>query len=370
MGRLIFTIIASFIVAVTSVRAEPITYGYDVLALAKYCDTYLRAPRLPALSTLLGTFGDPLPCIEKAIKQGGITDVQVDLIDATCWRNRKCGFLAPKPDDLTAIYRRARRVNELAVKYPAVQFWISPALEHDIKLESILREMFSIARRGCPTCEMINSPFKGLTIPGIPNERHGNRVKSFSVSNDGESLFDSNSVSYRKNGEVFVFAWWNRLNLRFTGEKTWIDPLERKCRPTLDEFKQAYLLFQEPEAKPVGMPPGCKSVRGVRAPEIAKVNSEDFCSNDPRSGKFVFISRIRDSKISVIHPSTGAEVGCLKYYGPYSGISGTYRHYIGTCSHQTPAMLYEDAGGEWIYLRRKNGECILVNSIRRLGSFR
>ena len=77
--------------------------GYDALALARFCDTYLKAPRLPALSTLLNTFGDPIPCVDRAAARGGLKLVKIDLIDATCWRNKVCPAGVPKPDDLKTI---------------------------------------------------------------------------------------------------------------------------------------------------------------------------------------------------------------------------------------------------------------------------
>jgi len=73
--------------------------GYDVLGVAMYCQEFLQAPKMEAMSVLMNTFGDPLPCIRKRIKQGGLKLVQIDLIDATCWRNNKCPAGVPKPDD-------------------------------------------------------------------------------------------------------------------------------------------------------------------------------------------------------------------------------------------------------------------------------
>lgn len=374
MGKRFVTLLLAFTVTV-SAWAESRIYGYDALGMAMYCQTFLQAPKLPGLSTLLATFGDPLPCVEKRIAQGGLTDVQVDLIDATCWRNGVCPPGAPKPDDLKVIENRSRQVMLLAIGHPQVTFWVSPALEHDVKSPARVRQMMEAALKGCTDkagvshCQLINSPFSGATLPDVPTERHGNSVKSFSVSNDGASLFDSNSPQYRLNGTRFVFGWWNRLNLRYTGEKTFTPPLKRTCKPSADSFRQGNLLLQEPQQKPAIKPAKCKSVRDVTAKEIWKTNSEDFCSNDPRSDKAVLITKLKDNRFSLIN-SQSKEIGCLKYYGSFSGIPGSYRHYIGTCSGQTPAKLFDAAGGEWLWLKRDNGECILVNSIRRLGSFR
>src|SRR5688572_26953264 len=87
--------------------ATSTTQGYDVLGLAKYCDTYLSAPNLPAVSTLLNTFGDPLPCLRRKLDTGSLSLVQVDLMDATCWRNRVCPPGTPALTDWRVMKARA-----------------------------------------------------------------------------------------------------------------------------------------------------------------------------------------------------------------------------------------------------------------------
>lgn len=359
-------LIMSISSAVFCLKADnQIIYGYDVLGAAMYCDTYLQAPKRPAVSTLLNTFGDPLPCIEKAIQQG-VKHVQVDLIDATCWRNNVCPPGVPHPTNLRAIERRATRVSKLAGNYPGVEFWVSPALEHDVKDPVTVNKMCAAAIKGCPKCKCINSPFTGARPKDIKLELHGNNVQAFSVSNDGASIFDSNSVKYRLNGDRFVFAWFPEMNLRFTGEKTFTPPKLRKCQPKPELFEQANLLLNKPEEK-AKFPSVCVKNRDLIERELVKTNAESYCNDDPRGNKMLFITKLKKDRLEIIDKQ-GKNIGCLKYYGKYTE-AGYNRFYIGTCSKQNPVELYKQAKGEWAFI--KNGEqCIRFNTIRRLGYYR
>ena len=372
-------LIISLLVAARTAGAEPLQ-GYDVLGLAQYCNRYLEAPRLPAVSTLLNTFGDPLPCLDKALARGGLAVVQVDLIDATCWRNKVCPPGVPKPDDLRTIKKRSQLVSKLAVKYPSVEFWVSPALEHDIKSAGTVAKMMKAAQDGCPTCKVINSPFSGAKNP--PLELHGTKVRAFAVSGDGASSFDGDNLSsdgngfeHRVSGSYNTFLWYNEMNGRVTGEiGKPAPPKERTCWPTKALFIQAAKVA-EPEAPVPPAPPRCKEVRKIdgRKGEIFKPNAEAYspCPHpDKRGNRPLLIIRKkgnRGDKVKV-YSSAGKEVGCFAYYGPYEG--ALYRWYMGSCSGQTPASLFADQGGEWGYTDLGGGKCLLTNSVRRLGTYR
>ena len=375
---IIRTLLVSLFVAASTAQAAPIQ-GYDVLGLAQYCNRYLEAPRLPAVSTLLNTFGDPLPCLDKALARGGLSVVQVDLIDATCWRNRVCPPGVPKPDDLRTIKKRAQLVSALAVKYPSVEFWVSPALEHDVKSSSTVAKMMKAAQEGCPTCKVINSPFSGAKTQ--PLELHGTKVKAFSVSGDGASSFDGDNLSsdgndfeHRVSGHYSTFLWWPEANGRVTSEKGKPPmPKQRTCWPTKDLFVQASLIAKEEEPRPE-TPPYCKKVREVSGRELVKTNAEAYapCPHpDKRGNRPLLILKRKGKggeKLKVLD-SRGKNVGCFAYYGAYDA-PGLFRYYMGSCSGQTPAGLYKDLGGEWGFLDLGKGSCLRFNSIRRQGSYR
>ena len=356
--------------------------GYDALGLAMYCQRYLDAPKLPGLSTLLNTFGDPLPCIEKRMNLECLKVVQVDLIDATCWRNNKCPPGAKKPTDLKEIKNRASKVNALALKFqmkcPDTAWWVSPGLEHDEKNAQTVEKMMSAAREGCPNCKAINSPFSGAKL--TPLELHGTKVKAFSVSGDGASLFDGDTIdsdgngfNHIRSGSYSTFAWWNELNLRCTGEKNFTPPLKRTEKPTGDQFWQAFLTMQQEEGKPVA-PSQCKQVKQLDKKEIYKPNAESYCNGQPKDRRgnspllIIKKSGKRGDRMKAFSKE-GKQVGCFMYYGPFSE-PGLHRWYMGDCSGQTPYKLYKDFKGEWGFVQSGKNECILINSIRRLGVYR
>lgn len=356
--------------------------GVDVLGLAKYCETYLQAPKMEAVSTLMGTFGDPLPCIEKRIQAGGLKVVQIDLRDATCFRNRVCPRNTPPLTDWVEMKRRAVSVGKLAAKYPQVEWFVSPYLEHDIKEEAVIRKACSVALEGCPSCKCINSPVSGVRPRDIPLELHGTRTRAFAVSGDGASSFDGDNIAsdgnrfeHRISGSDQTYMWWPELNLRCTGEKKFTAPDRRSEKPTKDQFIQAYLISLEEAPKP--QPPAvCKKVVEVNAKngEILKTNAESYCNGvkgDARANKPMLILR-RQGKAGErlkIYSKEGREVGCFKYYGPFE-TKGLFRYYEGDCSKLGSVNLYNRLGSEWGFAELGGGNCLLINAIRRLGVYR
>lgn len=373
--------IAVFLTFATSLQAQqPRFQGYDVLALARYCDVYLQAPRLPAVSTLMGTFGNPLPCIERRIKQGDLQLVQIDLRDATCFRNGVCPPGTPPLRDWRLLRNRASEVNKLAIKYPQIEWWVSPWLEHDERNPEMVQKACEESRAGCPTCKCINSPVSGARVPTIPLELHGTTVKAFSVSGDGKSIFDGDNIrsdgndfEHRTSGRDQTYAWCNELNLRCTGEHKFVPPMQRTNRPTLSQFRQMFMNLQpEPPIPPA--PQICKNVRRASGGEIVKPNAESYCNgekDDGRGNKPLLILKKagrRGDKLK-LYSTKGQEVGCFSYYGTFT-TPGFHRWYMGTCSKQTPTELADDLGSEWGFVDLGRGECLLTNAVRRMGTYR
>lgn len=365
-----------------NVAAAETIPGYDVLGLARYCKRYLEAPKLPGLSTLISTFGDPLPCVEKRAAMGDLKVAQIDLIDATCWRNNACPPGVPRPNDLKEIRKRAKLVQPLALKFPNVEFWLSPSLEHDEKSQSVVVAMLEAAQSGCPACKVINSPFTGARPPGYPVELHGTKSTAFSISGDGASSFDAdnsksdgNGFEHRTSGTYTTFLWWNELNLRCTGEHTFTPPLQRTEKPSAAQFEQAYRISKLEQPRPAA-PAQCKEVIDLHPKkEIYKPNAESYCNgvpNDQRGNKPLLILQRQGSKgeILPILNSSGARVGCFKGYGPFSDIKGAYRYYMGDCSGQNPIELMDALGNEWGFVKLSKGKCLAINSIRRGGVYR
>lgn len=340
--------------------------GYDVLGVAKYCDVFLKAPKLPAFSTLVQTFGNPYPCIKKRLDMGGVEVVQLDLIDATCHRNRVCAKNIPKPTNLKALKKRAAKARKNIVqRYPGVEVHLSPGLEHDVRDNRTVRKMCKAVNEGCPECLCVNSPFTGARPKNIPVESHNPKEDTFSLSTDGISIFDIDTVKYNKKGKRTNYMWFPELNLRYTGEKEFIMPKERKCKPNIALFRQAFITTQDEPAKPAA-PPVCKSVRDLKDKELWKTNAESYCNDDVRGNKPLFVSRFQDKTLDIINPH-GKKVAFMRYYGTFE--HGYHRHYLGTGSGENPYQLYNKAGGEHAFIKRGN-ECIRINTVRRLGYYR
>lgn len=375
--------------------------GYDVLAVAKYCPTFLQAPKLPQMSTVMDIFGDPLPCVEQRIALGGITDIQIDLRDATCFRGAKCPPNTPSLTDWRVMEALARRVNVLAVKYKTINWWVSPYLEQDINSEATIRTACTTALRGCPSCKCINAPISGARPSGIPIELHGTKVKAFAVSADGSSVFDAdttanegggvridagqgsevddvydaaNAFQFRFAGTNQTYAWWNELNLRCTGEKTFVPIVERTIRPLPYQFQVAYKLMTSKEDAIPAAPPYCRSVRRVSGGEIVKPFAENYCNRDKDDGRgnkpLLIIKKggSRGNRMNVLN-SRGKIVACYSYYGTYT-VPGLHRWYAGSCNGMTSWDMYQALGQEWGYADLGNGQCLLFNSLRRGGTYR
>lgn len=335
------------------------------------------------MSALMNTFGNPLKCVKKRAAMGGLQVVQLDLIDATCWRNRVCPPGVPQPTDTKEIRKRAAKVEKLARQFPAVEFWVSPALEHDVKNKKDVVRMLEAAGAGCPSCKVINSPFTGARPDGHKLELHGTRVRAFSVSADGASSFDADNLSsdgnqfqHRNAGDYKTFFWWPELNLRCSGEDKFTAPKKRTEKPTSDQFKQAFALSQPEPGKPTEKPSSCQSVRQLeQGKEIYKPNAESYCNGqqpDNRGNKPLLIIKHsgKAGERLEVKDKAGRSVGCFKYWGRYPEMAGAHRWYMGNCSGQAPAKLMEDLGSEWGYVQLGAGECLLFNAVRRAGTYR
>lgn len=344
-------------------------YGLDTLALAKM-DPKVIAEELPPgwnLGVLEHTFGDPLPNLEAVAKTGKLGGFRVHLRNGTCYRNGVCEAIEPKLNDLTQLSKDAKKYEAFHQRYPALKCFISHTLEHDEKNAATVQTWIDTVKKAAPSCEVVNSVFTGASGRSALNEQHGNRARGDIVSNDGQSLFDSDSPAYRENGKVLVLGWFHRMNGRVSGEKTFTPPSRRSLWPTRDNLRQAVRLLKPQAAKPASKPGTCKVLKNFSGGELWKTNAESYGTADPREDRPLFISLSRSPQMNLLAPS-GAKVGCLKYYGPYTQ-PNLSRSYAGTCSGDSAAILMDKAKGEWIYIQDGN-TCILTNAIRRKGYFR
>lgn len=363
-----FLIWLSFLFAPPSFAAD---FGLDQLGLARH-DARMIAEELPRgwwIGALDHTFGDPMPNLEIVANSGKLAGFRMHLRNTVCVRNRNCERTEPRYDDFEALGRDARKWAEFAQR-KTLKCILSPWLEHDVKDRAKVERAVSVLRTNAPNCAVAVSAFTGYVPPGVLVEKHGNAARGDIISNDGHSLFDSDSPEYRKRGKVLVFGWINRDNGRVTGEKTFTPPTRRKNWPSRDDIAQKVAVLQPQQATPANRPAACKTARKLQGRELWKTNAEDYGTglDDGRGNKGLLISQMRQpTTLDIIAPD-GRKVGCAKYYGPFTE-KGYHRHYVGSCSRETPIALMRKARSEWIYVKNGNN-CIRVNAIRRKGYYR
>lgn len=348
--------------------------GLDILGLAMQ-DAKMIADELPqgfALGVLEGTFGSVVPKLESILKTGKVSAFRSHLINWTCRRNHNCEASEPDPSRyLDVLGRRARAFESLHSRFPSLACYLSPLLEYDERGVGVVQQWISVVEKAAPSCTVLLSPSGvGSTPANYPVERHGNSARGFSISNDGNELFDSDSAHYCEGATRLCLGFTARGNLRVTGEKTPPPPSKRKNKLARADVRQMVAVLQPITPKPTGIPPGCKTVRELQGKELWKTNAEDYgvSSKDPRGNKPLLISKIppKNKRLSIISPS-GKEIGCATYFDTYLPYGpGWERDYVGSCSKDTPVSLMKKAGGEWIFIKHGT-ECLMVNAIRRTG---
>lgn len=346
------------------VLAEEGKQGLDILGLAKH-DANMIAQEIDngtAIGYLDSTFGNPYPNLGALLASGKVPAIRGHLRDFTCYRGGRCPSGYPSASDPRPVEEAAKRLSRFLGTHSGVTCYVSPALEHDVKDRKIVEKWYAILKRVVPSCIPVCSAFTGYCPSGVLVERHGNSGRADLRSNDGDSLFDSNSAAYRTSGRVLTFGWIPEFNGRVSGEKEFIAPLKRINWAGRDLVRQAVRVMRKPEPQPVTK---CKQ---IKAPELFKTNAEYYgkAKDDGRGNKGLWITSKAYPRIDIV-ALEGRSVGCLKYFGPFSG--GGYRHYVGTCSGETPVGLMDKLGSEWGLLKA-GGSCWLFNAIRRQGSFR
>lgn len=333
--------------------------GLDLLGLAKH-DVKNILPYLQpgmAIGTLMGTFGGPLPKLEVLIKTGKIAAVRVHLTNGCGYRNGNAEpAFDPKANDYVALTKRAKAVEALAKKYPAVKFYVSPRLEHDEKNAGVVARWIKIMERYCPRCTIVFSAFTGLVPKGFLVEKHGNGAKADIISNDGESLTDADA-SYLKNGKVITFAWIHTMNGRGPGDKTFLAPSKRKpdSFSTAKDIDYCVRWLQGKEAQPAGNVP--------KAPEIVKPFAEYYSIlEDIREKKPLLIAKPAVGTLDITDLK-GKKIGIARAYpGLFKGMTRYY-------SDQFSVDLMDKAKSQWTYWT--NGKIkYLVNVLFRAGKMR
>lgn len=368
MKKAIATILLliGFVLVLTALQcsATPI-YGLDSLGLAKQSINYLCAEsdKYAGGGELAGTFGDIRPNLKKWAACSNQIANRVHLIDGTPSNHACSGNVT----SLSFLSKKAKTMRAFMPEAPSIQHWyVSPVLEQGCKDKNIVNGWFKQLKKDWPEATPVcSSNGQGYCPPGVLREDHGGGWGDI-TSNDGVSIFDTDSMKYLGSGKVLTLAWSNCDNGRVTGEHPG-DPVplppNRVNWCTQNEYRQKVRMLRTPP--PFPSIPGCQI---ITQPDTSKVNAEFYGKghDDGRGNKPMLIMKGHYGQIS-IQKLNGEEVGCFKPYNPPA--TNGYRYYEGNCSGKTPDQLMDLLGGEYGKLV-SGSNCYIWNSIRRLGTYR
>lgn len=334
-------------------------YGLDYLGGAKYGNLILKEhPNgwAAGFFSYVDGFGDSLPVVDKLLATGRCPLVRIHLM----WKD-KHDF---SEKDIPKIVSEAKRVAKLIVKYPSVEFRVSPCCEHG-QSESFMVKVFGaiapILSRAIP----VNTPLhgKGAVLKSYINEFHGADKKPRAsgrhmFSFDGTACVDANITEYKesyKDTEVFFF--WDA---RFNGRWEDVDKTPRAKRTGYPDSNLIDSIIYLHRDK------GQTKIEQRNA--IYKSHSENKGSKDPRAEKPVFISTSRAKEITLV-ASNGQTVGTFRYYGTFPG--NRHRYYASEMGYQLAEKAKRIQNGNPVVNvfvnKRKIG---FINPAFRDGSFR
>lgn len=220
--------------------------GIDVLGLAMQDINMLASlwRNKFALGVLEGTFGSIEQPLRQMLDTGKIPMVRVHLTNGPCERNHNCEPGEPGPLDFPEIRKRAAMVQGLATLYPAVKFYISPRLEHDVKDPTVVKRWLNILDKEAPKCIAVISAYTGVFSKEALVEKHGEEAKAAFISADGDSSFDINWTRFRKGARLAAFSWIPECNLR-TENGPFIPPSKRKNKLTEEQLIRLFRMMGE-----------------------------------------------------------------------------------------------------------------------------
>jgi len=185
-------------------------------------------------------FGDPMKKVRQLHSSGKPSMFRLQL-----FYNDKHQFPSEK-----YLKQEIPRWDELALIYPFVKSYISPACEYQETNKSKIRDIMSLAASLAPNSAIVQSPGRvgGKVCPTFSDwyvEEHGNRARTGSdlISNDGESAYDQcdlmnedwgieHWIERHKNTAKYCFLWGARFNLREAHNT--LPPMKRFAAPESD----------------------------------------------------------------------------------------------------------------------------------------
>lgn len=220
---------------IAEARAEPLK-GLDLLGLAKM-DAKMVTEEIDngtAIGVLFSAFGDPASKIGFLAASGKVPAIRVHLRDYTCYRASHCPTGTPSQSDTKPIRSGAAWLAQFTRAYPNTHCYVSPALEHDVADRRVVNSWYKILDEVIPNCVPVCSAYRGWCPDKTPGgrqiliEKHGNGARGDIISNDGNSIFDTNAKVWVKGGKVLSLAWDYSMNGRVKNETRFTPPLQRK----------------------------------------------------------------------------------------------------------------------------------------------
>lgn len=289
--------------------------GLDLLAGATYKKEVTQFSKQFAIGLFAETFGNAFPVAESALKAGcKLIRVQLLWSDAHSFGDK----------DIPKIKKLAAKYNQLANKYPAADIRLSPFCEHNLSSPD---KYLDIAQLSAPSCQIVNTPWKGAFSKKYINEIHGDHAKPqgrYHYSFDGTECTNEDVEAYKKKyGDAEVFFMWScRFNLRYREKDTTPRPQRikesKQRKPSNDYIEGVAYLFGE------------KGTYNLDNKTLLKSFSEKHDANDKKGDKLLFITPTKAN--AVILKRNGKQIGKLPYYGPFE--DGRHRYYAPTFAYK------------------------------------
>lgn len=345
--------------------------GIDYLGGAKYIDTAIAVhPKGWAAGFIYDVdgFGNAHAAIDKFCSKAQPSSVRAHMMwrDDHKFENER---LWP------TIVARAKKFAELSAKYPHIQFFCSPALEHRLPAAKMRKLIIQVQAVLPAHVRVVNSYISGgQAVPEVINEVHGDRPgkpkgpNGYFVSYDGTSMFNKDVEAWKKRyaDAHILFSWEFRNNLR-QGPDDKTPRAKRRTRPSKE-----YLLSQIRLMKPKGTAPRFKFTEGRKihrlvSPSLLKSHAEDEKGiSEGRCNRLLFIIPQKVSEVSLVNWA-GNTVGKAKYYSRYERTG--HRYYFSGYGYQYGETAAIESGSEWVVLKVGNEYFEPVNPAFRKGSF-
>lgn len=306
-------------------------------------------PQGAALGCFATTFGDAMPNVRKFLDSEKVGAFRLQ----AWWSDAHS--IAP----INYLKSELPRWERLAKEYPHIPFYISHSCEYSEKSLAEIKKRVALVKKLCPSCIVVQSPYKSPIVKGELLEQHGADLKTNIggiVSTDGIAIFDIDArkwIEQHQNTAAITFLWAPLFNLREAVKPPAQQPppQERKAFPPKEYIKGVIWLTNDPGQAPVLAP----DVAKIKKPELWKTFAEDSPGPDPRHNKAMAILKKKTPFIEIV-TSNNKIIGKFKYYGTYN--SNLFRYYSGAANnsgdyaYQLAEKAIKESGSEWVWIKQ------------------